>query len=178
MTKSSSGFTKLVRLFVAQLRQAYLAVFHSFTGYQAQISCHGQSKLEMTSTSIFENPGCLQCKSFTPSFPWWCCAPVSCSVSTPYKHPVEFRYPCMIIDSVCALFASIRVDCGDCYHMHGLHGMLEPFNESPDPPLCLCVISTSVVLCHSCLHSFISEMGDWCHLDKWFRTIGPCVFDI
>lgn len=64
-----------------------------------------------------------------------------------------------------------------CSPLHCRSGI---FSESPGYPTGLLLrFSNSLVLCYSWSDPCVSDiqMGDVCHLDKWFKTIGPCVFD-
>jgi hypothetical protein len=89
------------------------------------------------------------------------------------KHPVGSRYPGLILDSICALLRASQLPA-DLTVVCTRSGVFQWVSR---PSF---VILRFQLQWHftTPVDYYISEMGDWCHLDKWFRTIGPCVFDV
>ena len=89
------------------------------------------------------------------------------------QHPLDFRSS--NLDQIC--------DINVCESHIGLRSRALLFSDDQHFSVSLqdisrgvCGVFQPLFDCYSWSDSCISRMGGLCHLDKWFRTIGPCVF--
>ena len=89
------------------------------------------------------------------------------------QHPLDFRSS--NLDQIC--------DINVCESHIGLRSRALLFSDDQHFSVSLqdisrgvCGVFQPLFDCYSWSDSCTSRMGGLCHLDKWFRTIGPCVF--
>ena len=89
------------------------------------------------------------------------------------QHPLDFRSS--NLDQICAINV--------CESHIGLRSRALLFSDDQHFSVSLqdisrgvCGVFQPLFDCYSWSDSCTSRMGGLCHLDKWFRTIGPCVF--